>query len=72
MSPPSLNILMAKIGKILGENRGNFLKKREKRILSTPLNNVLVTLPKLGYRMIFIEVNAFIISNYKEETSKIS
>ena len=37
LEPPSLNILIAKIGKMLGENRGNSLKKREKRILSTPL-----------------------------------
>ena len=36
-------ILMAKIGKIWSENRGKFLKKREKQILSTSLGSVLDT-----------------------------
>ena len=35
---------MAEIGKILGENRGIFLRKQGKGILSTHLSNVLDTL----------------------------
>ena len=39
LEPPCLNILMEKIGKILGK----IGKKSEKRILSTPLSNALDT-----------------------------